>query len=786
MNLKKNLLYTLLLLFTSIHSYAQNDEIPVERGYRDYFSQVADFTMSFTRYQTRGYAATHEDYRINGIKFRTLDNNNPVWEALLGYTTSTRKYQFYKGLEFDAQSGFLGGVAGSEYISSKEIDGRTMQVSGSSGNRNFTFRLGAMYQNSWDNGLSLSIEASRRWGRSLSIEGVWSDAGSLIANLTKVFDARHSLDFNIIFTPNRRSNLQYSTDEAFELTQNKLYNPNWGWQNGKQRSNRSRTSIMPIATLVHTFLINENSKLTSTIGVRVGRSSFSAINWQNAPNPNPDYYKYLPSYQTTTEGKAELTRLWETDQNVSQINYGRIYKINSQDQAHYIEEERISQTGEFIGQTIFSTKLGRSKIIAGAELEYTNELRFKQVSDLMGANYWVDIDYFREFDDDNAPKTQNNMRNPNRHVGVGDEFGYKYRLERFIGGVWGVYEIRKNNWYYRVGSSLKLHTVSRDGYYEKENFSGNQSFGKSELYSSVEFRLKGLVEYRLGTKWSTHLAVTYCKLPPMIRNSFMDVNYRNNFVENLERESLVSAQIGVKYNSPVLRFSVSCYGTETNYSTEVHHLYDDIQGLYCDYVLSDISKLFYGGEFSFEAKLIDQLWLNLATSISSNMYTNNPTGTEYVQSTGVKLLTESVNYNDRHVPLSPQTFFNLGFSYNPVGWFASLNVTGFSNNYVTLSPIRYTARARDNTSDRKTLTNQEALPSGYMINISGGKTFEFKDYSRLGIFAGINNITDQRFKTAGYQTNRLSKNNKNLYSPMPDKYYHSIGANFYLTLTYTF
>ena len=54
---------------------------------------------------------------------------------------------------------------------------------------------------------------------------------------------------------------------------------------------------------------------------------------------------------------------------------------------------------------------------------------YKKISDLLGANYYLDIDQYAERDfPDNPEMLYNNLDDPNRQLHVGDVFGYNYKL----------------------------------------------------------------------------------------------------------------------------------------------------------------------------------------------------------------------------------------------------------------------------------------------------------------------------------------------------------------------
>ncbi len=48
------------------------------------------------------------------------------------------------------------------------------------------------------------------------------------------------------------------------------------------------------------------------------------------------------------------------------------------------------------------------------------------VDDLLGGEYWVDIDQFAERDFEDPVLAQSDLNNPNRIARVGDVFGYDY------------------------------------------------------------------------------------------------------------------------------------------------------------------------------------------------------------------------------------------------------------------------------------------------------------------------------------------------------------------------
>src|SRR5690606_19100438 len=61
-----------------------------------------------------------------------------------------------------------------------------------------------------------------------------------------------------------------------------------------------------------------------------GRNGYTGLNWYDAADPRPDYYRYLPSFQQNLnpELAAQMTNAWENDENTRQLNWDNFYFAN--------------------------------------------------------------------------------------------------------------------------------------------------------------------------------------------------------------------------------------------------------------------------------------------------------------------------------------------------------------------------------------------------------------------------------------------------------------------------
>ena len=153
---------------------------------------------------------------------------------------------------------------------------------------------------------------------------------------------------------------------------------------------------------------------------------------------------------------------------------------------------------------------------------------------------------------------------------------------------------------------------------------------------------------------------------------------------------------------------------------------------------------------------------------------------------------------------TPQRAYSLGFEYrDPNYWWFQTNANLLSNNYLDISPLLRTdnfyidadgvpfvddetgVEVTQNLVD--TLLKQEKFDAAFLVNIVGGKSWRINN-SYLGIFAGINNVLGEVFKTGGFEQSRNAnypelKQDKQLNKPIfGSKYWYGNDTSYYLNL----
>lgn len=614
------------------------------------------------------------------------------------------------------------------------------------------------------------------------MDGVHAADLSFFASASKRYgaDGRHVSQFSIIYSPSERALQGASTSEAFQLTSNNLYNPYWGYFDGRVRNTRVRRSSMPVLVAEHVWRIDDRTTFRARASLGIGSQSNTALNWQNAPNPNPDYYRNMPSFESSEQGADQIADLWRADPSVSGVNYQFLYDFNDYNgpRGSYIMERKVRRliiAG--LGVSVERVSKDGNRFLQ-VDLSYRtqNEHNYKVVDDLFGSDYWLDIDSFVEEQGDVKPLSQSDARNPNRTVRLGDIFGYNYALN--INRYAAHASLRQLLGDFTVGANLGFQqsTSRRTGYYHKGNFASENSYGRSDLLLTADYRAELWAAYSLGNRVHLRFDVSYLNASPRLQDIYLSPRYHSALISDPKSQQNLGLQFQAIYRRANFNLTASIYYTLISSGSELRSFYDDFNHSYSHYSLQDISRSYLGFELGVQFNMGANLWLSGMLAISDNRYTNDPVATQYLESTGERVLQESVMYHGLHCGSSPEDVARIELSYRPWPWVVSMSCNYFSGNFVSLSPLRYTVRAIAALQQQEPL-RQEKLAYGATLDLFAGRSFTLRS-KRLGIYLGINNILNRKnITTSAYQ------------SPRPahaTRYYHALGINGFINVSLTF
>ena len=96
-------------------------------------------------------------------------------------------------------------------------------------------------------GWALTASVIGRYAPEGVTEGTFYNSVGYFLSLQKIFNDEHSINITTWGAPTQRATASATYEEAYQLAGNNLYNPNWGWHDGKKKSARIVNSFDPSA-----------------------------------------------------------------------------------------------------------------------------------------------------------------------------------------------------------------------------------------------------------------------------------------------------------------------------------------------------------------------------------------------------------------------------------------------------------------------------------------------------------------------------------------------------------
>ena len=554
----------------------------------DLFRDATDFKFSFVAYNRRGEPYRPDRMSLNGIRLpsRYIPSMNALYPQKYG----------------EPMNGWhLPTTLDAEYRTSEEPllpeRNAALQFSG----RNYLMGLRLTIAENLGRNWDLAATVQGRTGRDLYADGVFSNSLNAAILLSKRFGDRHLFSLLTVVPVSMRSLRTSSTREAFDLTGNPLYNPSWGYQDGKVRSGRIRREAVPLAAAAYRIRLTDATSLAATFTAETGIRRYSSLAWYDAPSPMPDYYRWMPGYQTDPVTRLEMENIWRAnDVRYTQIDWDEFYRQNRNSKdgsATYLMEDRVERIANMQLLAEGITRISeRLTVRYGIRAARTDSRFYKQMRDLMGRSYFVDRDYYLIDDGVYGNKLQNDLRHPDRIIREGDRFGYDYDLRRNEIGAGGSLEYRADRLRAFIAAEVGAASVFRRGHYEKELFAGNKSFGKSRALHFAPYLFRASAGYSFSVRHHLEMTVYASSRTPDGDDLFLNLEYNNRPVEDPTEEKRYGAELNYTWSGRNVRFRATLFVVRTADGMQVRHYYDDFYATYSDMAAAGIGTLRYGAE----------------------------------------------------------------------------------------------------------------------------------------------------------------------------------------------
>jgi hypothetical protein len=774
----------------------------------DIFYNTASYNFGPMYFNYRGMRSEYQTVYLNGIEMNDPIRGRFNFSSLLGLTS--RAFRNKTSAVGTAVANYgMGGLGGSvNYNTITDTYAPGFNGSLAFTNSNYMFRAMATYSTGLSkNGWAFTISGIGRYSKEGVIDGTFYNSGGLFLSLEKVLDKHNSLTLTAFGGPTQRATASATYQEVYDLVDDNLYNPNWGWQNGEKRSARIIESYDPTAML--TWLYKDGrTTLNTTAAVRWTYYSQSALQYYKANDPNPTYYRYLPSYYDNQEEADYYTYLWKNDPSFRQINWENLYTINKlnniqnegKDEADhkgssYIMENRVNKQFNAMFNTFVNHRLNdHFQLQAGLSFNYTKASYYKTIRDLLGGEYWLDIDPFSDRDITIAPlNLQNDLDNPNRRVTKGDRFGYDYDFHYIKAEGWLQNTYTSTHWDVNYGARMSFTQFFRDGHMRNGRAPLN-SLGNSSTSQFDNAGVKAGATYKLDGRNFFTAHISYGTRAPLADQAFIAPRVKNTLVSDLRSERDFSADISYGWAYRRFRGALTAYYVNLDNVTERTGFYDDRYSTYAIYALTGVRKVSKGIELGMSFKITPSLTATFAGTYAKYQYKNNPQGTRSFENGLYADTTQTVYLKNFYVGSTPQTVCNLGLDWAaPGNWFFNVNGTWMGDAYVSLSPAYHEALPElwkniENCTPEKLqakieeLSTQDKLKNAFSLNVSVGKLIYINRKVSLNLNLNVNNVLNNRdIVTNAYQQGRLDTKNY-IRDKYPNKYQYAQGVKVFFNV----
>ena len=786
---------------------------------RDTYQQAAAFNWGQARFRMRGLDNEYGVTMINGISMNKIYDGRPQWSNWGGLNDATRNQEFTLG---SAPSDYtFGGILGTQEINTRaSLYRKGTRISMAGTNTNYSWRSMFTHNSGlMENGWAYSISGSRRWAQEGYFEGTDYGANSFFASVEKRINKKHSLNFTTIYAQNARGKNSPNTSEVNNLKGIK-YNSYWGWQDGKKRNSRDKDVEEPILMLSHFWKMSDKTSLTTNVAYQTGSIGNSRLDYQTANSPDPTYYKNLPSYYYNLGDIAGANAAQNYFLNNSQINWNAMYYANqfsSVDQqginksVYALYEDRTDDKQITANSILFSDLSDNVKLNAGASFKKLKSHNFQHMLDLLGGQYFEDIDPFYTGD-----QNQSDLNNPNRQIKVGDEYGYNYNLNAVVADAFTQFKFTYKKVDFYLAQSFSRTQYQREGIY-RNGIYANTSFGKGSKQNFENFGFKGGLTYKITGQHLLDFNGVYMTKAPNMRNTFANARINNNITPELNSETIASLDASYVVRTPKFKARVTGFASKVQNATEISFFYaegigEDVDGndqdSFISEILTGIEKRNFGAEIGLEYQFTSTIKGTVAASYGQYLYGNNPnlkinddaqatlTNTQPVVDFGKAYLK---NYR---LPGMPQTAASLGLEYrDPNFWWVGANINYLADSYLDVSNITRTDNfslsnngisfpGATEAAVRQALT-QEKFANFNLLNLIGGKSWRV-DTTTIGFFASINNVLDTTYKTGGFEQSRkatfpdLQADNANGTPAFGPKYFYGYGRTYFINVYVNF
>ncbi|PZU91412.1 MAG: peptidase [Chryseobacterium sp.] len=722
----------------------QTSTVGLLQSSQDVFNRIASFDLGFYWFRPRGVDGRTSENMLNGVSMVKSDNGNVDFSNWGGLNEIVR-YPEIAANHAPSEYAF-GGASGIIYKNTKASEYRKgFQAVYSITNRNYRQRVSLRYTSGMSkSGWAFTVMGAKRWAEEGIQEGTFYDAYGTYLGIEKKFNDNHTVTLNAFASPFRRSTSSPNTQEVYDY-RGVHYNSYWGWQNGEKRNERVRKGFQPVIMLQDFWKINKKSNLWTSVSYQFGKDKGSRLDWQNAPNPSPTYYRNLPSYIASLnpgvltadpnnlgslagayDAYQTAVSLWQNgDPTVTQINWDRLYAKNMEQapvtnygvtgkRAIYFQVNDVSDDKIWNAATHYTYNFtDKSRFILNVSYQNYKSDLYREVKDLLGADFAYNRDPFAAT---NNPGTSGLFNEGEENVAkrVGDKIGYDYTFRRQEVKVNPGYKFSQGAFDVFVSGMFGYSSSNREGHFRHYLYADSNTKGADKNFWN--YGLKGQILYKINGRNFLVYNGAYFSQAPFLEDIFINPRLNSSVAPNLKNTIINANDLSYVVNTPFYKIRASVFLVDTQNETSVQRFFADgiqltdlgdtggstdsntggqyVQSAFVTQVMSNVEKRNLGAEIGMDIKIFPTLSFQGAASYGQYTYRNNPN--VYFASDNIGIFSNGLPYTEFGKAYiknfkqggTPQTALSAGLRYSsPKYWWVGANWNFLDNNYLDPSAL---------------------------------------------------------------------------------------------------
>ncbi len=651
-------------------------------------------------------------------------------------------------------------------------------------------------------GWALSLSGGYCWSNEGYVPGTFYREYSLYLGLSCRIGKRSMLHAMALAMPLETGLSAAATAEAMDLAGTHYYNPAWGYQDGRVRNARIARSHTPLAML-HYVYTRDSTTCFHLLGMfRTGSTGNSLLDWYDAPDPRPDYYRNMPSaYRDDPLTAARITEAWRTDESIRQLDWNGIYAANrgkadslSRHRSGYVLAEDHTRIRQLSLAAYMQKQYRLFMFTAGLSYDRQQTAYYRKLLDLLSGDYFVNTNRFAERAyPGSAVYKQNDLNDPDREVYVGDAYSYRYILRYTKAAAWFRAVYNQERVCLSLAGNLAYDGYQREGLYRTGLFASD-AYGPSPALQFYSFHIHAGISYALSRQQDMFVNVATGSTPPAPDDVFIAPRNRNTLATGGgTTASYTALEAGYRLHARWLNGGLTFFLTDRNRLMAIKRFYHEDYYSFVNYVMEGLSTRSAGVELALTAGVTGFMSVTAAACKLRAVYRSRPDVRIYKDNDTAGQVERQVAYLKDYFLPGAQSVYMLACDFRLPRYIrAGIRGRAASGNHADINPARRTDAALGLTSPGSPqwlrILEQERLPAAFMLDCSVGKTCYLYGtgkrrlrYTALSVDLGISNIlNDKNTITSAYEQLRFDYQGHDP-GRFPNKYRYAYGVVYTVT-----